>query len=113
MLTMNIHYSIKNYYFINLLILSEDAQFSDETYFQIIVAFFNATNKVLCVGALIKPECIVTPVNCGQQLEPVSEIGVLTGLRYLKHNLTLNKIHHISRLQSSSKYYLVYVRSCI
>ena len=91
--------------------LSEGDPISDEIYSNVIAAFYNATNEVLCVGALIKPNYVMTIYSCVGRLMPLNDIGVLTGSRYLKNNRTLTKLRSISRLQGCSEYYLIYVSS--
>ena len=55
-----------------------------EDYTNILVSLWKIISErkyyILCIGALIKPNLIFTTAQCSDKLDPLSEVGVLTGM---------------------------------
>ena len=55
-----------------------------EDYTNILVSLWKMISEtkyyILCLGALIKPNLIFTTTQCSEKLNPLGEVGVLTGM---------------------------------
>ena len=94
-----------------------DVMFSPDEYFKVIASFWKVNfetkhRSILCLGALIRSNWILTNRECDYHLYPLKEIGVLTGSKYFIDRNPEFILDDRLYIGSQSNYVIIIVSNC-
>ena len=87
----------------------EEVEISNQKYFGTIASFWNSAHQLLCVGALIKLNRILTVGECANKLQPYNETYVQTAIRHFLQIPSERIINSTELVGGSLNYHLVHV----